>query len=192
MLDPYNHAHSHFEEISWSKLNELLIRLAETIQRDYRPDLVVGIAKGGVIPGVYLSSAFRVDFLPIKLSCRNNEEIISTQPIWRVYPTDLVKGKRVLVVDDIIIAARTLKMAVEEIRTKGAKEIRTATLAAHSDSIRPDWVAFVTDALIIWPWDRDMLTPEGKWIMNPEYMKAIRELPDFHPASSPKDEEQNG
>jgi hypoxanthine phosphoribosyltransferase len=36
--------------------------------KDFRPEAVVGIAKGGVIPAVFLASAFQVDFFPIKLS----------------------------------------------------------------------------------------------------------------------------
>ena len=184
-LDPYHHEHAQVEEISWSRLGELLIRMAEKIAADWRPEIVVGIAKGGVVPGVFLSSAFRVDFLPVKLSSRQNGEIVSERPIWHVLPTEHVRGKQVLLVDDIVLAGRTLSMAEEELRKQGAKEVRTAALAAHSGSVRADYVLLVTDALIVWPWDRDVLSPEGAWQVNPEYLQAMRQVSGYSPGPSP-------
>ena len=74
-LDPYHHEHTGVEEIRWSRLAHLLPKLAQKIRGDWQPEIVVGIAKGGVIPAAYLSSVFRLDFFPIKLSSRHNEEM---------------------------------------------------------------------------------------------------------------------
>jgi len=185
-LDPYAHYHTNIEDITWSHLGELLKQAAEIVFKDWRPEIIVGISKGGVIPAVFLSSAFRLDFFPIKLSSRHNEEIVSEEPIWYVYPTEHVRGKKVLIVDDICIAGRTLNMATEELRKLGAKEIRTFTLAVHEDSIRPDYVVLVTDALIIWPWDRDILTSEGKWEINPEYLEEMNTISGFLQSNNSK------
>ena len=173
MIDPYHHKHAGAEEISWSRLGDLLKALAEKIYREWQPDVVVGIAKGGVVPGVFLSSAFMVDFYPIKLSSRHDETIISEQPVWHVHPTAVVKDRKVLLVDDICVAGRTIRMASEEIRALGAAEIRTAVIAIHGESVQPDYVGMVSDGLIIWPWDRNMLTNDGEWKMNPEYSEAL-------------------
>jgi len=184
-IDPYDHEHTHVEEIPWSRLGGILIQLAELVWRDWRPEVVVGIAKGGVIPAAFLSSAFRVDLFPIKLSSRHNEEVVCKEPKWFVFPTDAVRHKRVLLVDDISVAGRTVRLALDELTKLGAKECRTATIAVHHDSVRPDYFVFSTSALIVWPWDRDNPTEEGTWLVNPEYMAEMKRVPDYNPGPSP-------
>lgn len=143
--------------------------LAVKIWQDWEPDVVAGIAKGGVIPAVFLSSAFRLDFFPNKLSSRHHEEVIHEQPEWYVRPTEAVRERRVLLVDDISGAGRTMDMAREERESCGAREVRTATLAVHTGSIRPDYTVLETDALVIWPWDRETIAADGTEELNPEY-----------------------
>lgn len=183
--DPREHEHSGVEEIPWSRLGHILIELAETIRRDWMPEAVVGIAKGGVVPAVFLSSAFQVDFFPIKLSSRRNEKVVRDQPKWFVYPTDDLRGKKVLLVDHMVGSGRTIRMALEELKKVGAGECRTATLAAHGSSVRPDYVGLVTDSLIVWPWDRDCLKDDGKWAINLEYLEEMEQVPGYEPGPSP-------
>ena len=189
-LDPYNHGHNKVEEIPWSRLGNLLIELANMIRKDYSPEIVIGIAKGGVIPAVFLSSVFQLDFFPIKLSSRHNEKIVASSPIWHVNPTNVVKGKKILIVDDICIAGRTLRMANEKISKKGAIEIRTTTIAVHESSFLPDYYILKTDALIVWPWDRDVLAENGKWLINREYLEYMAKIPGYIPGSSPAREHE--
>jgi uncharacterized protein len=184
-LDPYHHEHAGVEEVPWSRLSQWLPKLAEKICEDWNPEVVVGIAKGGVIPGVYLSSVFRLDFFPIKLSSRHNEEIVSAEPRWHVRPGPYVRGKRVLLVDDICVAARTFRLANAALEELGASAVRTATLAIHSKSWRPNYFVFETDALIVWPWDRDNLSGRGTWYINPEYAAEMHKVAGYVPGPSP-------
>ncbi len=176
LLDPYHHVHRGVAEISWSRLGELLAGLAGLINRDFRPELVVGVAKGGVIPGVFLSSAYLVDFFPIKLSSRHNEQVVSETPSWYIYPTEHVRDRAVLLVDDICVAGRTLRLAAAELLRQGAREVRSATIAVHEGSVRPDYFALQTNDLIVWPWDRDVLAPDGRWSLSPEYRAEWDEI----------------
>lgn len=173
-LDPYAHEHSAVMELTWPQFNAIMMTMTEKIGKDWRPDIVIGIAKGGVIPGVFLSSAFQVDFFPVKLSSRHNERIVRKEPEWFIYPTMHVKGKKVLLVDDICIAGRTFDKAVRELNGLGAAEIRTAAIAAHGGSVRPDYVGMVTDDCVVWPWDRDIYTKECQWAINPEYLEEMK------------------
>lgn len=172
-LNTYKHEHKGVEEINWSRLGNLVKELAEKIHREYEPEVVVGIAKGGVIPAVFLSSAFLVDFFPIKLSSRNNEQVVHNEPVWYILPTEAIKDRRVLLVDDIIVSGRTFRMACEKLVDLGAKEIRTASLTAHKDSFSVDFVGLVTDAMIIFPWDREVIDECGKWSINSEYNQGM-------------------
>ena len=175
MLDPYRHEHTGIEDISWEQLGHLLVRFAETIADDYSPELVVGIADGGLFPAVYLASVFQRDLLPIKLSRRQNEQVVHDEPVWYVLPSDVVKGKNVLLVDDICVSGRTIEMAVAELGKHGAREIRTAALAIHDESVKPDYVMLRTNSLIVWPWDRDVLV-QGTWMTNPEYSEEMEKI----------------
>ena len=127
-LDPYHHEHTIVEEIPWSRLGKLLIQLAIKIRSSYNPEVVVGIAKGGVIPAVFLS---------------------------------------------------------KEIMKQNAKEICTAALAVHENSVKPDYFILKTDALIVWPWDRDVLSGNDTWSINPEYMKEMTKITGYIPGPSP-------
>ena len=43
-------------EVDWTLFGELCRGLALRVAKDYQPDLVLGIAKAGVIPGAVTSS----------------------------------------------------------------------------------------------------------------------------------------
>lgn len=171
-LRPYEHKHVGIDDLGWEGAGKAFQWLGELIAENFTPEAVVGIAKGGVVPGVFLASIFLVDFFPIKLSSRKNEVVVRKKPKWFVRPTSDIKGKHVLLVDDICVAGRTLKIAKKALLDKGAVEVRTATLAIHSDSARPDYYVIESDALIIFPWDKLILSGL-QWVMNPEYQQEI-------------------
>jgi len=100
-MDSYDHKHEGIMDLGWEGLGDSLKLLVSKVAKDYQPDVVVGIAKGGVIPAVFVSSAFLVDFFPIKLSRRKNERIVREEPAWFVRPPSDIKNLRVLLVDEI-------------------------------------------------------------------------------------------
>ncbi len=161
-------------DLGWARFGELCKELVEKIAADYQPDLVVGIAKGGVLPAVVISSALRRDFFPIKLSSRENEQIVRETPKLFVGPSRDVDRKRVLLVDDICVTMRTLDLARGLLVDAGAAEVRTATFATHG-SVWPDWYALETTALLLFPWDRDVYSA-GSWTINPEYAAEISRM----------------
>ncbi len=64
-----------------------------------------------------------------------------------------LKGKKVLVVDDVASTGATLARARALARKAGAKEVRTAVLVARPRGARPDFAAFETDELVLFGWD---------------------------------------
>ena len=63
-----------FLDLSWEMFGELCRALALRVARQYDPDLVVGIARAGVIPGAVIASILRVDFHSMKISRRDGDE----------------------------------------------------------------------------------------------------------------------
>ncbi len=168
-MQSYEHKHEGELIITWEMFGKLAQDLAKKIHKDYKPDVVVGIVKAGVIPGAVISSLFRKDFYTIKLSRRSNDKVVYPRPILFVPITDSVYGKKVLLVDEISVTGETLKLAKEEVMSKQAKEVRTATLFVHTYSYKPDWYALESDAMIINPWDRYVLNEKGELEIHPEY-----------------------
>ena len=98
----YSHDHTGVLDLGWDRFGQLCKVLVEKITDDYQPEVVVGIAKGGVLPAVVISSALYVNFFPVKLSSRENEKIV--REILRrssFHPAANLCGKKVLLVDDI-------------------------------------------------------------------------------------------
>jgi len=143
-----------FEAPSWDYLYELCLQLAEMIERSgFKPDLIVGIARGGWIPARLLSdflsnpniTSIKVEFY-VGIGETMNEPVV-TQDI----PVD-VRNLKVLVVDDVADTGKSLKLVKEKLESMGAKEVRVATIYYKPWSIfKPDFYVKTTDAWIIFP-----------------------------------------
>jgi hypothetical protein len=85
----------------------LVRRLAEAL-REEEFDLILGIARGGLIPTALLARALSVrDILTAAVMFYEGEETLP-EPVFLPFPPDpLLFGKRVLVVDDVWDSGRT-------------------------------------------------------------------------------------
>jgi hypothetical protein len=81
-------------------------------------------------------------------------------------------GKKVLLVDEITSSGDTLRLGLASVRDQGPAEIKTATSFARHRGYQPDYVALVTDATIIFPWDRKIFQGE-ELVVNPRYDDVI-------------------
>ena len=69
-----------FLEVSWEMFGELCRALALKVARDFSPEVVVGIARAGVIPAAVVASILRVDFYSMKISRKEGEEQVRERP----------------------------------------------------------------------------------------------------------------
>lgn len=137
-------------EIGWAAFGEVARALAATIAEDFRPDTVVGIAKGGVFVGGALAAALQADFQPVRMEKRRRDA--APMPETKEQLPDL-SGRRVLVVDDVANSGSTLARARALCRKAGAREVRTAVMVKRPGGARPDFHALETDELILFGWD---------------------------------------
>jgi uncharacterized protein len=166
-MQSYDHDHVGELHISWEQFDSLCRTLAIMVS-GYAPQVIVGIAKGGVLPATVIASLMRREFYPIRLSRRHNDEIVRETPELLVGPPPSIAGQRVLLVDDMVATGVTLDLARRACLEQGAAEVRTASLFVHSFCQRPDYVALISDALIVTPWDREVLQ-SGRFVPHPEY-----------------------
>ncbi|WP_242337668.1 MULTISPECIES: phosphoribosyltransferase [Anaeromyxobacter] len=137
-------------EIGWAAFGEVARSLAQRIAARYEPDVVVGVAKGGVFVGGALAAALGVDFYPVRIEKRRRDAAPLPEPVVEL--PDLSR-KKVLVVDDVAASGATLAKARAVTRKAGAREVRTAVLVVRPDGARPDFSFLETDELVLFGWD---------------------------------------
>ncbi len=163
-----------FLDLSWEMFGELCRALAFRVARDYQPDMVVGIARAGVIPGAVVASILRLDFYSMKISRREGGERVRDRPAVLSAAPSQARDRRVLLVDEITTSGETLRLALAAVRDVQPAEVRTATSFVRPRGYKPDYFSLETDATIIFPWDRKVLEGE-EMVVNPRYEDVIRE-----------------
>ena len=155
-------------ELSWEMFGELCRALALKVAAEYDPEIIIGVARAGVIPGAIIASMLKKDFFSMKISRREQGEVVRARPSVMTAAPQQARGKRVLIVDEITTSGDTLRLALAGVRDVGPSEIRTATCFARSRGYKPDLCAMETDATLVYPWDRKVFE-DGELVVNPRY-----------------------
>lgn len=161
-------------QLSWDDVMEICREIALAVKNDFDPNLIVGIAKGGVIPAAIISSMLRVEFYPVRLSRRQQDVVVWDRPRILVPMPDEVKGKRVLIVDEAASSGETLRLAVGEAKKRGVRRVKTASLYVKTHAQRPNWYAFDNDGTVILPWDFEIIE-DGRFVIHPEYEESLNQ-----------------
>ena len=160
-------------EVDWAMFGELCRALALKVAREYDPEVIVGIARAGVIPGAVVASILRLDFHSMKISRRSeDDDTIRERPEILSAAPRQVAGKRVLIVDEITTSGDTMRLALAAVRDAQPSEVRTATSFARTSGYRPDYSALTMDANVIFPWDRKIFE-DGELVVNPRYEDVL-------------------
>lgn len=158
--------------ILWDYFNQLCKDLCLEIEK-FNPDIILGIARGGLYPATLISHILQKELYPIRITRRVNDIVKYKTPVWLMKPPEIVKEKKVLIVDEVCDSGETLEIVRKSVEELEAKEIKTAVLYSHTKGKNiPDYIGIVTDELIINPWDKEILK-DGKFIQHPEYTEAL-------------------
>lgn len=148
-----------FTHIRHEEFAELIRALAAELAADeWQPDFIIGIGRGGLAPGVYLSHATGLATLSVDYSSKNAD--FSEAPLDRLAARTR-EGERLLFLDDINDTGGTIGKLRERMAAKGADmaQVRFATLL---DNIRSaQQVAYrarridraVTKDWFVFPWE---------------------------------------
>jgi uncharacterized protein len=159
-------------EVEWPLFGELSRALALKVAREYDPEVVVGIATAGVVPGAVVAAILGREFHSMVVSRRFGTETVRESPAVLSAAPLSVRGRRVLIVDETCDTGDTIRLAVAAMVNVGASEVRTA-VAFQTGTYAPDFHALATDSTIILPWDREVLI-EGELLPNPLYAEALK------------------
>lgn len=161
-------------ELSWELFGELCRVLAIRVVREYDPEVIVGIAAAGVIPGAVISAMLQREFYAIKITRRESDDGVRQRPeVLSAAPPQLA-GRRVLLVDEVCDSGETMRLALAAVRDVGPSEVRTATSLVHQGGYQPDYFSLSTAGTVIFPWDRDVVE-SGRLVNNPDYEDDLEE-----------------
>jgi len=153
--------------VDWPLFGELSRALALKVARNWTPEIVVGIATAGVVPGAAVAAILDLPFYSILVSRRYSAERVRATPaVFGAAPTE-VRGKLALIVDETCGSGDTLRLAVASIINAGAKEVQTA-VSFKTGSFEPDFHGLATEANIVLPWDREIIIGQ-ELRPNPKY-----------------------
>jgi len=145
-------------KLTWEQFGREIAVFADAIRERYSPELVVGVARGGVIIGAAIASRLEVDFFPIKISRRVMREVASEEPVLIIKPYSYAEGKRVLLVDDVYTTGQTMLIARRALELYHPSEIRTCTYACRKGaSSPPDFRHLEAVDTVAFPWDYHLL-----------------------------------
>ncbi len=139
--------------LSWEATIGFCEELAGKI--GYKPDIIIGLSRGGLVPCRILSDIIGVDTVGVlgirfyKGMGRSAEFPQITQEL-----TMELQDKKVLIVDDVADTGRSLMIAKDYLMRKGASDIKVATLHYKPNSqYRPDYFVKMTTSWIAYPWE---------------------------------------
>ena len=159
--------------VEWPLFGELSRALALKVSREFDPQIVVGIATAGVVPGAVVAAILNREFHSIVVSRRAKASSQRETPAVLGAAPQAVLGARVLIVDETCDSGDTMRLAIGAIVNAGAREVRTA-VSFKTGPYETDFFAMATESTIVLPWDREVLV-DGDLVPNPMYAEALEE-----------------
>ena len=144
------------EHLSYSEFGDAVIELANQIKTSqFKPDIVLSIARGGFFLGAALGYALDVkNSFTMSVEFYNGvEERLPMPVILPPIPNKVdLKGAAVLIADDVADSGETLKL-VQQFWNGTVKEAKTVVLYEKPRSVvKPDFVWRQTNKWIEFPW----------------------------------------
>ncbi len=143
---------------SWDEMHNLSRIVSNKIKKSgYKPDAIIAILRGGMVPAMNLSDLLGIkDILTLKVehwgitATRNRKAELKSSICGDI------KGKKILLVDDLTDTGGSMRVCINYLKKLNPVEIRTAVLIHKKQSrFEPDFYAERIDKWrwIILPWN---------------------------------------
>jgi len=145
-------------EITWEEYLEDVKKLALIIKEsNFKPDVIVAVARGGFVPARVISDIIGVDLiLTIVAKAYKGIGRKSKVVIIQSFDCKHIIGKDVLVVDDIVDSGETMVKVLEFIYKCSPREVRSATVYHKPWSkIVPDYYIKTVKDWIVFPYEKE-------------------------------------
>jgi hypoxanthine phosphoribosyltransferase len=130
------------EVLAWNQIYTMLLSQAEKIrQSGFKLDVIVGVTRGGLAPTIILADLLEItDFVTVGVESYVDVAGTRGEPVLTQRDSTGVEGKKVLLVDDVADADKSLRLAKEHLQQHDATETRITTVYSKPFSvIKPDY-----------------------------------------------------
>jgi hypoxanthine phosphoribosyltransferase len=140
--------------LSWSSFGKASYSLAKKIKASrIKFDLIIGITRGGVPLAMVIGDSLNVgiDTITVKSYTGIKKK---TKPRILSELNESIRGKRILLVDDLVEYGDTMEIVIKYLNIQKPAEIKTAVLYKKPWSkIEPDFYDKKVDTWIVFPWE---------------------------------------
>jgi uncharacterized protein len=141
--------------VSWDDLDRMVAGLADRL-RSQSFDLMLSITRGGLVPAGMLAYRLRIrNILVAAVEFYDDHGQPGPHPTFLQFPADpLLRGQRILVVDEVWDSGTTIHAVTERIRQAGGHPTTAVLHWKPTHSIvpgEPDVHAVTTDAWVVYP-----------------------------------------
>lgn len=143
------------EYINWDKILECCDNIYQQVKEE-KFDKIVGIVRGGAIPGVVLSHKMGINLYTIGLKTYEGETQSDKIEIYGLDPVFYVncKNKRILIIDDICDSGQSINILKDLFDRCTTITPKFATLFYKPTALTvPDFYAETTSKYIVFPWE---------------------------------------
>ncbi len=170
--------------VSWMDIESWCDSIRHSVMDSYKPDTIIGIARGGLVPARILSDRMWIkDLLSVKTEHWGITATKDGAASLKSSITSNIEGKRVLLVDDITDTGESLRIASEHVKSLKPGELKTATMLHITRSgFKPDFYAQEVDAKswtwFIFPWNvyEDLDNLVGRSLVQPLATEELRSV----------------
>jgi hypothetical protein len=184
--------------VDWNYAYDLCRDASDEIKAaGFQPEVVVGVARGGWFLARNLCDFFLLkDLLSLKMEHWGIAATITGDAKLKYGLDDrareIIKGKRVLIADDITDTGDSLKLVAEHVKSLGAADVKTVTMQHKtSSSFVPDFYGELISEWkwVVYPWSihedvmellEKLIAKEGKWMSLHDLKTAMKEEFDFY------------
>lgn len=160
MIQDYYEKSEGEHRLSWEEVEQCALAIVDGIEQDgFEPDVIVSIARSGLIPASLVSYALgNKELYVIKTDLSKSQKVGKDQDLRRApkITQELskdVEDLKVLVIDEMAVSGSTLQMVSEYLEMKHPAEVRYGVLLKQPWSeFQPDYCGMETSAWPIFPW----------------------------------------
>lgn len=156
------------EVLPWQRFGEAIRDLARTVHASgWMPDLVVAVARGGLVPAGSIAYALGVKAMGT-MNVEFYTDIEETLPDPVVLPplldTSVLAGAKVLVVDDVADSGRTLQVVMNLLQQGTASpEHDDAASSARPSPLRVAHLPSEARSAVLYTKPRSIIEPDYTW-----------------------------
>jgi hypoxanthine phosphoribosyltransferase len=140
--------------VSWSEVVSWCRALGDFIEASgWLPDAIVGVSRGGIVPARILADALGVEMLLALRVSHWRRTMEREEPVVELPYRISLRGRKVLVVDDIVDTGATLELASSFVKREWEPaEVRTAALTwIQGARFKPDYYVETLPGRV-WDW----------------------------------------